>query len=36
MRSLVLLLACALAALAADPDWNKVNEETLRRYRTLI
>src|SRR5215813_11318961 len=33
-----LLFACALAAplFAAEPDWNKVNEETLSHYRALI
>jgi len=36
MRALLLLMTIALAARAAEPDWNKVNEETLRRYRTLV
>ena len=36
MRALLLLIATSLAAIAADPDWNKVNEEALRRYRALI
>jgi acetylornithine deacetylase/succinyl-diaminopimelate desuccinylase-like protein len=36
MRAFV--LACALAAplFAAEPDWNRINEETLRHYRALI
>jgi acetylornithine deacetylase/succinyl-diaminopimelate desuccinylase-like protein len=32
-------LACTLllsAAFAAEPDWNKINEETLRHYRALV
>jgi acetylornithine deacetylase/succinyl-diaminopimelate desuccinylase-like protein len=32
----LLLLCPILAASAAEPDWNKVNEETLRHYRALI
>jgi acetylornithine deacetylase/succinyl-diaminopimelate desuccinylase-like protein len=33
-----LLVACVWVAtlLGAEPDWNKVNEETLRHYRALI
>jgi acetylornithine deacetylase/succinyl-diaminopimelate desuccinylase-like protein len=31
-----LLLAVAVSLHAAQPDWNKVNEETLRHYRALI
>src|SRR5215813_11614793 len=36
MRAFV--LACALAAplFAAEPDWTRINEETLRHYRALI
>jgi len=36
MRALLLLCAVIVPAFAAEPDWNKVNEETLRHYRALI
>jgi len=36
MRTLLLVVTTVLAARASDPDWNKVNEETLRHYRALI
>jgi acetylornithine deacetylase/succinyl-diaminopimelate desuccinylase-like protein len=36
MRVLLLLCTLFLPAFAAEPDWSKVNEETLRHYRALI
>ena len=36
MKALLLLAATAIAARAAEPEWNKVNEETLRHYQALI
>src|SRR5262245_24272942 len=35
-RFLALSLAGALAAVAADPDWNAVNQETLKHFGTLV
>jgi acetylornithine deacetylase/succinyl-diaminopimelate desuccinylase-like protein len=36
MRVLLLFCALLLPLFAAEPDWNKVNEETLRHYRALV
>jgi acetylornithine deacetylase/succinyl-diaminopimelate desuccinylase-like protein len=36
MRTFFLLSIGVLTLSAAEPDWNKVNEETLRHYRALI
>ena len=36
MRALLLLCAFFAPAFAAEPDWAKVNEETLRHYRALV
>jgi acetylornithine deacetylase/succinyl-diaminopimelate desuccinylase-like protein len=36
MRVLLLLCAALPALFAAEPDWNRVNEETLRHYQALI
>lgn len=33
---LLLLISCCLAALAAEPDWSKVDAETLRHFQTLV
>src|SRR6266545_431605 len=34
LRFVLLIFFCV--ASAAEPDWNRVNEETLRHYQTLI
>ena len=36
MRVTASLLLFATAALAADPDWNQVNPETLRHFSALV
>ena len=36
MRAFALLCAILTPLFAAEPDWSKVNEETLRHYRALI
>src|SRR5438309_3532066 len=36
MRAILALCALLAPLSAAEPDWNKVNEETLRHYRALI
>ena len=36
MRALLLLGTIAFGLHSAEPDWNKINEETLRHYRALI
>lgn len=36
MRVFVFLLACAAAAFAAEPDWARLNEETLRHFQAIV
>jgi acetylornithine deacetylase/succinyl-diaminopimelate desuccinylase-like protein len=36
MRALLAICAFLAPLSAAEPDWNKINEETLRHYRALI
>src|ERR1700754_1864886 len=36
MRVLLAFCAAATSLLAAEPDWSRINEETLRHYRALV